>query len=110
MNKYNIKEFKKLIKKYKSLTKEKLEKTIKSIPFDDEAYTYSYVGAEVMSKLTGFGHTEDCSLCIEANKLCKDGFYCDCCLYSIFYMWGGISLRKQHIQKHFQRCFFWRTF
>lgn len=69
----NTEAFIKLIDKYKSITKEQLQETYNQL-MEDEIISNVY---EVLSEITGFGSTYDCSLCKSVQR------NCDLCLYSI---------------------------
>ena len=66
----NLKEAKELLEKYKNITLEQLE----------EAYGDEFLfkmGDEVLNKITGFGKTDSCMLCLAVNEVCKN------CIYSL---------------------------
>lgn len=63
----NLKEAKKLLEKYKSITLEQLEET-----YDEVALKW---GDEVLNEITGFGQTDSCMLCIAVNEVCKNCIY-----------------------------------
>jgi hypothetical protein len=65
----NIKEFKKLIDVYKSITIDKIKSTKKN-------KDWAFFGAAKMSNLTGFGENTTC-------PLCKAVFDCSECIYVI---------------------------
>lgn len=69
----NTEAFIKLIDKYKSITKEQLQENYNQL-MEDEAISNVY---EVLSEITGFGSTYDCSLCTAVQR------NCNLCLYSI---------------------------
>ena len=64
----NLKEAKELLERYKSITLEQLEKAYgKEIPFK--------MGDEVLNKITGFGKTYSCILCLAVNEVCENCIY-----------------------------------
>lgn len=66
----NLKEFKALIKCYESITLEEIKKESKYLDFID---------SDMANELTGFGNSDDCSLC----KVIDWGNNCDECIYYI---------------------------
>jgi len=61
----NLKEFKALIKKYRSITPERIENAYKKIPI---TCGNVFDGGKVAQVLTGFGRVSSCTLCISINK------------------------------------------
>lgn len=68
----NLKEFKKLIERYETITIEEIENTISTIG--------SLYDSEVLEKLTGFGCTDTCILC-KAVGFNDDTPACNDCVY-----------------------------
>jgi hypothetical protein len=62
----NLKEFKALIKKYRALSPGAIKKAIKAFQFRWEPTM-----EEVANRLTGFGFTSECSLCIPIEAECS---------------------------------------
>lgn len=61
----NLKEFKALIERYESITKEEIEGC--------KCYTYDHTrlyAYDIMNELTGFGGTDTCSLCLAVEHDC----------------------------------------
>ena len=64
----NLKEAKELLEKYKSITLEQLEEA-----YDEEYLTKT--GNVVLNKITGFGETSSCILCLAVNEVCENCIY-----------------------------------
>lgn len=73
----NLKEAKKLLEKYKSITLEQLEEA-----YDEEYLTKT--GNVILNKITGFGETSSCILCLAVNEVCEN------CIYSF-------RLQERHV-------------
>ena len=65
----NLKEAKKLLEKYKSITLEQLEEAYDEVGLKR--------GDEILSEITGFGQTSSCILCLAVDEVCEN------CIYSI---------------------------
>ena len=61
----NLKEAKELLEKYKSITLEQLE----------AMYSKGDKGHKILFKITGFGTTNSCMLCLSVNEICDDCIY-----------------------------------
>lgn len=61
----NLKEAKELLEKYKSITLKQLE----------DAYLNGDKGHRILFKITGFGVTNYCMLCLSVNGICNDCIY-----------------------------------
>ena len=66
----NIEEAIKLVKKYRSITKEDLDEELCKIAIDDDSY-------EALTNITGFGSRFSCPLCKAAENRCED------CIHSL---------------------------
>ena len=64
----NLKEAKELLEKYKSITLEQLEEA-----YDEEYLTKT--GNVILNKITGFGETSSCILCLAVNEVCENCIY-----------------------------------
>lgn len=63
----NLKEAKELLEKYKSITLEQLEKVYGEVDLK--------WGDGVLNKITGFGQTSSCTLCLAVNEVCENCIY-----------------------------------
>ena len=63
----NLKEAKKLLEKYKSITLEELEEKYEKYPY--------ITGLHVLNAITGFGSTKDCIICQKVYCMCCNCIY-----------------------------------
>ena len=63
----NLKEAKKLLEKYKSITLEQLEEAYDEVGLKR--------GDEILSEITGFGQTSSCILCLAVDEVCENCIY-----------------------------------
>jgi len=75
---YNVEAFEKLIERYKKITLEEIQEAAKGVvPHGD------YFGNLVMEKITGFGNTSQCSLCLATKRKDDKHYNCERCLYTV---------------------------
>lgn len=75
--KTNVHAFKRLIKRYESISLKEVEKTYTTITEKDTLDGILTKGEAVTNKLTGFGNSRDCTLCKALG-----GLVCERCLHS----------------------------
>ena len=63
----NLKEAKKLLEKYKSITLEELKEKYEKYPY--------ITGFHVLNAMTGFGSIKDCIICQKACNICSNCIY-----------------------------------
>lgn len=85
--KYNVKSFRKLIKRYESISLEEIKEAfIKVRKLNPTLTNFIPIGSEAACELTGFGNVKKCMLCKEAEEIVDqfDPYYHKCthCLHS----------------------------
>jgi hypothetical protein len=95
----NLKEFKKLIKRYETITLDEIKKEWKRIQSryeDDEISEFTTVGFFTAEHLTGFGFSSSCTLCRAVYNSCNDCVYGESC--------GCVNGKNQKTYKKIEDC------